>query len=141
MKKTIRENIKPAYSLHDMQVDYFKICQDQLVMHLSTGMVRTAEPGGQPDGQVEFHRVCWDYSYAYLLQYKGLAGNVGPFRGEKMFLQDFLRLFPEPAFTILDETYGYDQTKYSGFLDTDQGIRECILEICHQGDMIFVSVE
>lgn len=141
MKRTVRQNSKAAYSLHDMQVRAFEVCQDRLTMQLATGMIKTGEPGGQPDGHVEFHQVCWDFSYAYLLQYKGLAGNVGPFRGEKLFLRDFLRRFPAPAFMILDETYGYDQTKYSGFLDTDQGIRECMLEICHQGDMIFVSEE
>lgn len=141
MKKTVRENIKTAYSLHDMRVASFEIRKDQLTMHLATGMIQTGEPGGQPDGQVEFHRVCWDFSYAYLLQYQGLAGNTGPFRGEKLFLQDFLGRFPDPVYTILDETYGYNQTKYSGFLHTDDGIWECMLEICHDGDMIFVSRE
>lgn len=141
MKKTVRENIRTAYTLHDMQVSSFEVCRDHLTMHLVTGMIKIGEPGGQPDGYVEFHQVCWDFSYVYLLQYKGLAGNIGPFQGEKLFLRDFLRRYPAPVFTILEETYGYNRTKYSGFLDTDQGIRECILEICHQGDMIFVSAE
>lgn len=141
MKKTVRENIRTDYSLHDMQVSSFEIGKGYLLMHLATGMIRTGEPGGQPDGYVAFHQVCWDFSYAYLLEYPGLTGNTGPFRGEKLFLRDFLRRFPDTPYTILDETYGYHQTKYSGFLHTEKGILECMLEICHDGDMIFVSEE
>lgn len=141
MKKTVRDTPQTAYSLHDMRVGSFDIRKDRLTMHMSTGMIQTKAPGGQVDGWVEFHRVQWDFSYAYLLQYKGLAGNTGSFRGEKLFLKEFLRRFPDPAYTILDETYGYEQTKYSGFLHTDEGIWECLLEICHAGEMVFVTEE
>lgn len=141
MKKTVRNTPQAAYSLHDMRVGAFEIRNDRLTMRMSTGMIQTEAPGRQVDGSVEFHRVRWDFSYAYLLRYKGLAGNAGRFSGEKLLLKEFLLRFPNPAYTILDETYGYEQTKYSGFLHVDEGIWECMLEICHAGNMVFVTEE
>lgn len=141
MKRTIRPNIVPAYTLHDMQVSDFQLSGDDLKMVMQTGLIKNTPPESQPDGWVEFHKVQWDYSYVYLMAGEGLAGNVGKFRGEKMFLKEFLRRFPEPSYTILDETYGYNQTKYSGFLYVGEALQECILEICHDGDMVFTTEE
>ena len=141
MKKTVLETRIPPYSLHDMQVTSFRVRKDEIAMQTATGLVRTEPPGDQPDGWVEFHGVQWEFSYAYLLRYDGLAGNVGPFRGEKFLLKEFLNRYPEPYYVILDETYGYHQAKYSGFFHEKEAIRECILEICYNGDMVFVIEE
>ena len=80
MKKTIRENINAAYSLHDMTVISFEVMEDDIIMRTQSGMVKTTPPYPQPDGYVEFHNVRWDFSFVYLL---GVTGNVGPFTGEK----------------------------------------------------------
>lgn len=141
MEKIIWEAGTPVCSLHDMQVNDFRIEKDRMILCTSTGLVRTVPPCGQQDGHVEFFRVNWDFSYAYLLRYDGLAGNTGTFQGEKMFLKEFLRRFPTPDYMILDETYGYHQAKYSGFFQVGKEIQECLLEICYDGDLAFVIQE
>ena len=47
--------------------------------------------------------------------------------------------YPAPNFTVIDETYGYNSTKYSGYLTVSGKFCECILEIYHEGDMVFVD--
>lgn len=138
MKKTIRENINAAYSLHDMTVISFEVMEDDIIMRTQSGMVKTTPPYSQPDGYVEFHNVRWDFSFVYLL---GVTGNVGTFTGEKMFLKDFISKAAPFGFSIMDETYGYNQTKYSGYLLSNRNHHECIIEIYHEGDMVFVAEE
>ncbi len=67
VKRTIRDNIHAAYSLHDMTVTAFEVSDNDIVMRTQSGMVETAAPYGQPDGYVEFHNVKWNFSYVYLL--------------------------------------------------------------------------
>ena len=86
----------------------------------------------------EFHNIQWDFSYVYLL---GVTGNVGTFTGEKMFLKDFIDKYKQFGFSVMDETYGYNMTKYCGYLLSNRQHHECIIEIYHEGDMVFVAEE
>ncbi len=138
MKRTIRENINLPYTLHDMNVFSFEVTDNVIVIRTQSGIVETNAPCRQLDGYVEFHDVQWDFSYAYLL---GVTGNAGTFTGEKMFLKDFIERYKQFGFSIMDETYGYNQTKYNGYLLADRQHCECIVEIYHEGDMVFVTVE
>ena len=138
MNKTIRENICTEYSLHDMNVIAFEVIDDDIVMRTQSGMIKTIEPLGQPDGYVEFHDVRWDFSYAYLMD---STGNTGTFTGKKMYLKEFIDKFKTFGFSIMDETYGYNMTKYNGFLIANRKHYECIIEIYHEGDMVFVAEE
>ena len=136
MKRTIRENIDVGYSLHDMNVIAFEVTGDDIIMRTQSGMIKTTPPYSQLDGYVEFHDVRWDFSYVYLL---GFTGNIGTFSGEKMFLKDFIEKTKPFGFTIMDETYGYNSTKYSGYLIHNRQHCECFIEIYHEGDMVFVA--
>ena len=138
MKRTIRNHINPPYSLHDMNVVSFEVTDNDMIMKTQSGMVETIAPYGQPDGYLEFHSVRWDFSYVYLL---GVTGNVGTFTGEKMFLKDFIERYQQFGFSVMDETYGCNMTKYCGHLLSNQQHCECVIEIYHEGDMVFVTVE
>ncbi len=136
MKRTVRDSIEPPYTLHDMNVVSFEVTDNDMVMRTQSGIVETTAPYRQLDGYIEFRNVRWDLSYVYLL---GVAGNVGTITGEKMFLKDFIGNFRQFGFSIMDETYGYNQTRYSGFLLTNRQHCECVIEIYHKGDMLFVT--
>lgn len=136
MKKTIRSNIDSPYSLHDMNVYAFETDGNNITMKTQSGIIETAHPSRQVDGYIEFYNVQWDYSYVYLL---GVTGNVGTFTGEKMFLKDFLKRYEQFGFSVMDETYGYNMTKYCGYLLSNRQHCECIIEIYHEGDMVFVA--
>lgn len=49
MKKTIRENINAAYSLHDMTVISFEVMEDDIIMRTQSGMVKTTPHIGTPE--------------------------------------------------------------------------------------------
>lgn len=138
MKKIICNNINLPYTLHDMNVIAFEITDNDIVMKTQSGIVQTVAPYGQPMGYVEFHNVQWDFSYVYLL---GVTGNVGTFTGEKMLLKDFISRYKQFGFSIIDETYGYNLTKYDGYLLSNHQHYECIIEIYHEGNMFFVVEE
>ena len=136
--RTIRENINPAYSLHDMNVISFEIKGNDMIMRTQSGMVKTTPVCIQTDGYVEFYDIRWDYSYVYLID---STGNIGKFSGEKMFLKDFVSQMTSFGFSIMDETFGYNTTKFSGYLLSKRCHYECFIEIYHEGDMVFVSEE
>ena len=138
MKREIRDNINVAYTLHDMNVISFEINNNDLIMRTQSGIVETIPPYRQLDGYVEFHAINWDFGYVYML---GVSGNVGTFTGKKMFLKDFIERYPVFGFCVMDETYGYNMTKYCGYLMVQRKHCECVIEIYHEGDMVFVSKE
>ena len=138
MKRTIRNNINAPYTLHDRNVIALDVMENDLVMRTQSGILETTSPYRLIDGFVEFHDVKWDFSYVYLL---GVTGNVGTFTGEKMFLKDFLSRYEQFGFSIMDETYGYNMTKYNGYLTSNRQFCECVIEIYHEGDMVYVVEE
>lgn len=138
MKRTIRENIKVPYSLHDMNIMEFDVHENDLIMKTQSGMIKVTEPCEQVDGYVEFYDIDWDFSYVYLLDYNG---NIGSFTGEKMMFKDFIETYKVFGLSVIDEVYGYNQTKYWGYLTSNRKTQECIIEIYHMGDMVFIEVE
>jgi len=136
MKEIIRHNIHAAYSLHGMNVIAFEVTGNDIILRTQSGLIKTAKPCKQIDGHVEFHDVRWDFSYVYLL---GVTGNEGTFTGEKLSFRSFLDRFPVFGFSVMDETYGFNMTKYNGCL-TAEGLHcECSIEIYHEDDMLFVD--
>ena len=138
MKKQIRENINSAFTLHDRTVTAIGIIGSNIIMRTQSGIFETTSPYRLLDGYVEFRNVQMDFSYVYVLD---IAGNVGEFTGKKMFLKDFIVQYRDLKLSVMDETYGYNLTKYAGFLLENQQRYECIIEIYHEGDMVFVVEE
>lgn len=136
MKRVVRGNVCAPYSLHDMSVISFEIKGDDMIMRTQSGIVSTVPPYGQSDGYVEWYKIDWDFSYVYLFN---VTGNTGSFTGEKMYLKDFVNQFVNANFTIIDETYGYNQTKFEGILSMGATVKACFVEIYHLGDMVFVE--
>ena len=119
-----------------MNVISFEVTDNDIVMRTQSGMVETTTPYRQLDGYIEFHNVQWDFSYVYLL---GVTCNIGTFTGEKLSLKDFIERYKQFGFSIMDEAYGYNMTKYCGYLLANRQHCECIVEIYHEGDMVFVT--
>ena len=138
MNKAVCNKMLSPFSLHDMTVVSLQIEGNNIIVRTQSGMVETTAPYRQLDGCVEFHDVQWDFCYVYLL---GVTGNVGIFTGEKMFLKDFIDKYKQFGFSVMDETYGYNMTKYCGYLIANRQHCECVIEIYHEGDMVFVTEE
>lgn len=137
MKTTIRDNVTHLpYSLHDMSVTGFEVEGDRLVLQFANGFVKIGDPCEQINGSIAFQQVDWDFCYAYVLDF---CGNAGSFTGSKASLADFIAQNKNVLFEIADETYGYNQSKFSGYLSVARSLKECTLEIYHLGDMQYVT--
>lgn len=135
MKRTICNNRNLPYSLHDMNVIDFEVNGENITMKTQSGMVKTSNPFTQVDGYVEFHDVDFDFCYAYV--YEDFYGNVGSFSGRKIFLKEFLDDFKNAGFSIIDESYGFNHVRYTGYLSKGNIMGECTIEICYLGELVF----
>lgn len=135
MKKTIRDSIHAAYSLHEMDIIALEINGRELIIRTQTRTIKSTATGRPVEGYVEFQGVDWGYCYVYLFD---SSGNVGPFGGEKKYLIHFLDERKGVSFTVQSEVYGENRTKYFGHLLTGGRRLECIIDIYHEGDMLFV---
>lgn len=139
MKRTTRENITGLpYSLHDMRVTEMQINEDELTLKFADGFERIGKACTRVDGELCFHKVDWDFCFAYVLDF---ASNAGSFTGRKQFLQDFALENSKLDFEIVDETYGYNSSKFAGYLSVGSELKECNIEIYHLGAMEYVTRE
>lgn len=136
MKKTIRDNVIPACSLDDLTITAMEANGNDIIIKTQTGVIKTGESGRLADGYVKFSNVDWGFSYVYLFD---TIGNVGPFSGEKQYLISFIEERKALSFTVMAEVYGLNQTKYFGHILSSGKRHECIIDICHSGDMVFIE--
>ena len=143
MKQTIRKNITDIpYSLHDKEVNEMTVEGKKLTLHFKDGYVECQEPYDDVKGTVVFENVDWDFSFAYTFKCKEFTlENTGPIEGEKMMLKDFAEQFANMTFEIVDETFGYNTTKFEGYLYLEEGTVECNISIYHMGDMSYLVEE
>ena len=132
----------PPYSLHDARISRLYAEGETLRLVTEYGYVRTSEPFGQVDGDVELTGVDLESSYVYLLDYRRVpCGNCGEFTGRKMTLETFLAEYAGSPLEILDETYGYRAAKLSGFLDAGDRLLECTLDLYYTGEFRYLLKE
>ena len=42
---------------------------------------------------------------------------------------------------MIDEVFGYNQTKLWGFLSANRKVYNCVIELYHLGDMVYMAEE
>ena len=143
MKQTIRKNITDIpYSLHDAEVNKMTVEGKKLTLAFKNGYVQNAEPYDDVKGTVVFDGIDWDCSFACVYKCKEFTlENTGAIEGEKQMLKDFAESFGDAVFEIVDETYGYNETKLEGYLYRSDDTFECSIGIYHMGDMRYLVEE
>jgi hypothetical protein len=136
LKEVIRENIICPYGLHDMNTTRFEVCNKDILMRLQSGMYKISDPVKQVEGYVKFCDVDFDFCFVTIINE---LVNEGPITGEKMSFLNFINRYQNFSFEIIDEVYGYNKTKFWGWLSAGGDLKECIIEFYHFGDMIFVD--
>lgn len=136
MKEIVRENIVSEYSLHDMNIIEMIIKDKNLILKTQSGIIRCESKTEQIEGYVKFINVDWDFSNVYIMD---ISKNEGKFKGEKMEIKTFLSTCTYSYITVIDEVYGYNKTKYMGYITTKNKMKECLIEIYHLGDMVFIE--
>ena len=138
MKTTLTQPLYSLpYSLHDGYLTKLEADEETLVCHFPYGIFSTAAPCQQTAGaKVTLTGVDWDSSFLYV--FEGL-GETGTFSGEKWLLTDFLPHLER--LEVIDETYGYWQAKWKGFLTKGEKLVECMVEVCYSGEMVYEIAE
>ena len=142
MKKVVRSNVTNLpFSLHDQIVIGFAAEDNRLEMLFESGFLSITGPLKQVQGKIEFEKVDWDFCHVYVLEFPEGHCNLGNFQGKKMELLDFIKQNKNIRFEIIDETYGYNTSKFDGYLWDETSMKECMVEIYHLGDMNYLIEE
>ena len=128
------------YSLHDMVVNKIT-CQNELVrLKFNHGYIKTKEPYPQVNGNITIEKVDKDCACVLLLSN---FGQYGVFEGKKMSLEDFIDKYDEYSFEIVDETYGFNQVEYIGYLSfpKKEDLIQMSLSLYFTGDIVYETEE
>ena len=136
MKRVKRDNILAPYSLHDMNICAIERRGDNLIIKTQSGIIKAEGLSNQVAGHIELENLDFDFCHVWLMT---IRVGYGDFSGRSMNLLDFIEEFPQFGFSVTDEVYGYNQTKYWGYLSSKRQTWECIMEFYHLGDMYFVE--
>ncbi|WP_025163039.1 hypothetical protein [Paraclostridium bifermentans] len=137
MKEIERKNIIDLpYSLHDTKVNKIEITSDKVILYFNEGYYKIDNDCNLTKGFIEFNNVDLDYCSVCIFN---LEGNLGKFSGEKFNLQDFVEKFNNINFEIIDETYGYNQSKFFGYVYEEDITKEFIIEIYHFSNMKYIT--
>lgn len=140
MKEIIRKNISNLpYSLHDAHINNIIVQEDTLIFYFDKGYYVPKDGDCMPiQGSIKFEDVDLDYCYIYTLN---TDGHCGTFKGEKYQVIDFIQRYSIIDMEIIDESYGYNQSKFSGYSFQGKKIQEFIVEIYHLGNMKYIVEE
>lgn len=124
------------YSLHDMFVNKISINNDSIKFSFAEGFVELTEPYPLVPGTIEIQGADLDFCCVYILSRYGYFGG---FRGKKMTLTEFLSVYPDFKFEIVDELHGYNQVVYNGYLSTPDStiLREMEISMYYTGEIIY----
>ena len=129
------------YSLHDMRVIKMELCDKNLKLYFEDGYVKLEEPYPQVAGTITIEGIDLDFADVYLLTKNG---RMGGFRGNKMELTEFLAQYKEfVSFEIIDELYGYNTVRYSGWLllPEAKNFIEMDMQLYFEGDIVYDTTE
>lgn len=138
-------NITHPYSLHDCSISSIRTSENTLLLDFKTGIVRISD-NVPVAATLCFNEVDWDFCSIYLIEYTSIrSGNVGRFTGEKLNLKEFIVRQADDqeaasatvSMEVIDETYGYNQSKFNGYTEHDGRMKEFIIEIYHFAEMIY----
>lgn len=137
MKEIIRENIiNLPYSLHDAHINKITMNESTLMFMFDEGYYEPKNGDNLPiQGYIKFDNVDLDYCSIFILN---TDGNCKTFMCKEYEVMDFIKDYPSIDMEIIDETYGFNQSKFSGYIYQGESIQKFIVEIYHIGCMKYI---
>lgn len=135
IRRVYQRRLHPLpFSLHDSRICGIELKEDRLLLKFEYGFIKIGDTAKQTEGDVEITGIDLDSSSVYLMEYTDvLCGNEGHFKGEKVSLEKFISR-EEIHMDVMDEAYGDNQIKLSGYLSIGDIYQECMIEIYYLGD-------
>lgn len=140
MKTAYKHDPPIPYSLHDMVINKIIIDEERIILEFEHGYVSLAAPFDQVEGKIVINDAAYDFCYVVLLSQNGAYGK---FQGEKLSLREFVEKYDEYGFEIANETYGYDQVLYWGYLSIagEKNLIEMAVAINFSGSIVYETEE
>lgn len=137
MKEHTRENLTNLkYSLHDAHINKFRIEDNSIFFDFDEGYYIITKDDALPiEGGLVFENVDFDFCGIYILDNDG---SYGDFTGRKYAFHEFAKTVDKFDMEIIDETYGYNYSKFWGFAYVGEDIKEFIIDIYHFGRMKYL---
>lgn len=139
MTKTVRErNSNLPYSLHDAHIKKITILKDKIIfdfkyifLYSNDGEESTAK------ASIEFENADSDFCDIYIMD----VGKKGKIKGKKQSLKKFLKKHKKLDMEIVTETYNYYDIVWSGYLYCGKKIKEFIITVWNDGNMVYYVEE
>ena len=139
----IRREDMPSlpYGLHDVHIRKIRLQQldeftGNVTFMLKDGIYPTDEELEPVPANLLFQQVDLDFSNVYVMKICGM--NHGNIKGHKYSLKKFLKKYRKAHIEIIDETYGYNRSKFSGYLYEGEDDLEIMIELYHVGGMYYL---
>lgn len=140
MKEINRKNVLDLpYGLHDARVNRIDLNGEQISLWFDEGYYKPVDNDSLlVKGHIILEGVDVDFCHVYLMD---IESDYGTFIGKKFTIQQFIAKYSSIDFEIIDETYGYNMSRFSGFFYEGANTKECIVEIYHFGHMTYLTEE
>jgi hypothetical protein len=144
MTRTVRNNkVDEPYSLHDSHIRKIKVLEigdkqeTNLKILFKDGFYVPKDKDALPiRGKLLFEKVDMDFSNVYVMKVHQRNGKIS---GRKYTLQSFTKKCGKVDMEIIDATYGYNTSKFSGYMYEKRQIKEFVIEIYHFGNMVYFT--
>ena len=139
MKKIIRERKSNLpYSLHDSHINKITVLKDKIRFDFKyIFLYSDEEEESTVKASIEFENTDADFCYIYVMN----VNKKGKIKGKKQSFKKFIKKYPKLDMEIVTETYNYYDTVWSGYIYNGKKVKEFIITIWNDGNMVYYIEE
>ena len=138
MKKIIRERkANLPYSLHDSHINKITVLKDKIRFDFKYIFLYSDEEESTVKASIEFENTDADFCYIYVMN----VNKKGKIKGKKQSFKKFIKKYPKLDMEIVTETYNYYDTVWSGYIYNGKKVKEFIITIWNDGNMVYYIEE
>ena len=138
MKKIIRERKSNLpCSLHDSHINKITVLKDKIRFDFEYIFLYSDEEESTVKASIEFENTDADFCDIYVMD----VNKKGKIKGKKQSFKKFIKKYPKLDMEIVTETYNYYDTVWSGYIYNGKKVKEFIITIWNDGNMVYYIEE
>lgn len=138
MKKIIRERKSNLpCSLHDSHINKITVLKDKIRFDFEYIFLYSDEEESTVKASIEFENTDADFCDIYVMN----VNKKSKIKGKKQSFKKFIKKYPKLDMEIVTETYNYYDTVWSGYIYNGKKVKEFIITIWNDGNMVYYIEE
>ena len=138
MKKIIRERKSNLpCSLHDSHINKITVLKDKIRFDFKYIFLYSDEEESTVKASIEFENTDADFCDIYVMN----VNKKSKIKGKKQSFKKFIKKYPKLDMEIVTETYNYYDTVWSGYIYNGKKVKEFIITIWNDGNMVYYIEE